>query len=351
MTTIQEKQRRLNELLAKEIDSCDITQRIQFDWLANIKAQLDLFDDDPFGDEETDLSESPISHSNVEVESPRPTTPVKESAVPGQSDEEFPNPQILAEEPLPRARLTTIAQETRVDVGSPMAMPMSAPLGRCATAPIMSLQDHDREEFASGNSTVRFVDGDCLLGSSSDSDDECTGISLTSGSMKELTMSAASFRMKWQEMLDVKKACTNQPVKQPVKFAFENEDFSKPKYHQNREEDPQVYEMTDDEDDFYQNDQSDDEIYETNPRFIHGKRIPSWARGRKLSNQMRLQKAMTKEEIDEIFSGFTANCPLPEIFKMHKARYDRRNDSGWWDADSVPEEETEKIKNLLRIGM
>lgn len=332
-TTIQEKQRRLLELLEKEMDSYDITQKIQFDWLANIKAQLDLFDDDLLGDEEPELPESPIVRTKIEVESPRPSTPVKE----------IPAPQV-ADEPAPKARLTTIAEQTRPEVASPMAMPMSAPLGRCATAPIMLLQDHDEDEFASGNSTVRFIDGDSLLDSSSDSDD-CAGISLTSGSMKELTMSAASFRMKWQEMLDVKKACTNQPVKQTMRFGFESDGFYQ------YDGDPEVYPMTDDEEDKYNKDKVDFEIYEANPRWIHGKRIPSWARGRKLTNQMKLQKAMTKEDIDAIFCGFTADCSLPEIFKTHKPRWDRRNDSGWWDETSVPQEETEKIKNLLRMKM
>lgn len=362
MTTIQEKQRRLLELLDKERESYDITQRIQFDWLENIKAQLDLFDDDPLEDEEPYVPEPAVHH--VKIDSPRQSTPVKESDVPRVqvdiptpdfSDDEIDvrTPEKPVQEIQSKPKLTTIAQSTRTEVASPMAMPMSAPLGRCCTAPVLALQDTDRDEFASGNSTVRFVDGDCLLDTSSDSDDCTSGVPLTStGSMKELTMSAASFRMKWKEMLDVKKACTNQPVKQPVIFAFEQEDFYQPKYRVKEEEaDPDVYEMTDDEDDYYQQDDPDDEMYETNPHWVHGKKIPSWARGRKLSKQMKLQKSMTKSDIDEIFSGFTADCPLPEIFKTRKARYDHRNDSGWWDADSVPQEETDKMRNLLRMGM
>jgi len=257
MSTLQAKLRHFADMIAKERANFDISQRVQFDWLGTISTQLDLFADDTEPDRE-----------------PAPPT-----AVIAQPDNDI----------LPLSNLTTIGEE-RVASG----------FHRCATAPLFTP--------ASPSSGLKFVCDDSLLGSSEEDD---APIPFTvSGSLCELTRSAASFREKWQEMLQMKKACTNAPAK----FTFAFEEMSAL---------AAGYEMSD-------GDASDDEIYDQNPVEIHGKVIPLWARGDRLLRQLRRQTAIDPVSI---FAGFTAACPLPEIFGAQKARWENRNDSGWCDSD------------------
>ena len=135
-------------------------------------------------------------------------------------------------------------------------------------------------------------------------------------------------------MLHQKKAATNIP-KKPFKFAFDDIDEGM----------PENYQISDDSD--RENDDDDDmEMYERNPVEIHGKTIPVWARGDQLLKQLKRQQRI---DPDSIFLGFTADCPLTELFGTSKARWVNRQDSGWCEADLSTEEEVSKFKAALGL--
>ena len=321
MVSIQGKLSHLMELLDKEEKSFNMSQRVQFDWLQSIKAQLDLYGDDQFA--------SPDKRPSLDFSVPPPASDV-----------------LQTDDLLPIANLTTVAED-RAKMADPPAndedseslTSFARPMGRCATLPIFSVQSPNGDiDMSSANSTVKFVDDDSLLLNGSGEEDEAEPdenrepIPFTvNGSMRELTQSAASFREKWKEMLQMKKASTNVPKKQAAIFAFEDDDGV-----------PDGYQISDDD----ESRDEDDDIYERNPVEIHGKMIPIWARGDQLLRQLRRQKRI---DPDSIFSGFTADCSLPEIFNVQKPKWEKRSDSGWWDSDRVTEEEVAQFKAALGL--
>ena len=320
MVTIQGKLSRLRELLEKEETGFRMSQRVQFDWLQSIKAQLDLYEDDQ--------SSSQNKRPSLDFSADPPASEV-----------------LQTDDLLPIANLTTVAEdrakqsaEPANDEDSESLTTFATPMGRCATLPIFSVQNGDIG-MSSPNSTVKFVDDDSLLLDGSDQEEDETETTelkepipfTVNGSMRELTQSAASFREKWKEMLQMKKACTNVPKKQAAIFAFEDDDGV-----------PEGYQISDDD----SSREEDDDIYERNPVEIHGKMIPIWARGDQLLRQLRRQKRI---DPDSIFSGFTADCSLPDIFNVQKPRWEKRSDSGWWDSDRVTEEEVAQFKAALGI--
>lgn len=331
MATIVEKLSRLNELIAREKASYDVSQRLQFDWLQGIKAQLDSF-----GGDSADKPASPITPPVVEDSDVLPIANLTTIAEDRRKSE--------VEEPpieIPAPGMSILCGDRAVDSESEVSTnsPILRPMGRCATMPIFSQMPQTYQPGC--GSTFRFVDDDSLLDNSDssndveeDEDDASEPIPFTvSGSMRELTESAASFREKWQEMLHMKKACTNLPKKQAKIFAFEEDE----------EAVPEGYQISDDDD---SDRGDDDDIYERNPVEIHGKMIPIWARGEQLLKQLRRQKRI---DPDSIFSGFTADCSLSDIFQTQKPRWQNRNDSGWWDSDRVTEEEVAQFKAVLGI--
>ncbi|OHT05197.1 hypothetical protein TRFO_27131 [Tritrichomonas foetus] len=337
MTTIKETCSRLNQLLSKETKSFELSQRMQYEWLQSIKVQLDIFTD-------SDLNSS-SSIQRLSFDDPNPFMNQEDSNEPNNPrrmfDENQPptddeNQYLDQPKKIVVNNIVNSSNEYIMNSGndsfnedesesSTLNIPMSG--NRSATSPCFT-------------NTIRFVDDNSLL-DSSDSSDESTDLEIdggvpvpytVSGSMSELTQTASSFREKWMEMIHQKKAATNLP-KKPFKFAFEEEEIAP----------PEGYKISDDSDD---EPEDDEEIYERNPVEIHGKMIPTWARGDQLLKQLKRQQRI---DPDSIFSGFTADCYLPDVFNAHKERWDQRHDSGWWDADRVTEEEVAQFKRALGL--
>ena len=328
MVTIQDKIKNLGSLLAKEQVSFDMAQRVQFDWLASIQAQLDYYRTDQSFDQEEE------QEKHASFEAPHTSPLVNKNSVHLEDE------SVGTEDLLPIATLTTLAEDRAKQEPKKTNFSILAPeednaedrdnsLGRSATMPVFAIQPDIG--LSAGNSSIRFVDDESLLiDESSDSGDEGPIPFTVSGSMRELTQSAASFREKWREMLQVKKAATNLPKKQAV-FAFEEDEGI-----------PDGYKISDDDD----MSDEDDDIYEANPVEIHGKMIPIWARGDQLLKILRKQKRI---DPDSIFAGYSMDCSLPEIFNTQKPRWEQRNDSGWWDSDRVTEEEVAQFKAALGL--
>ena len=330
MATITEKLSKLNELIAREKASYDVSQRMQFDWLRGIKAQLDNYADDSADKSAPELG--PPASAESDILPIANLTTIAEDRRLSEAEQEPP-----IEIPTPGMSILCAGQAVDSESEPSTNSPIPRPMGRCATMPIFSGMPQTYQPGCGAG--FKFVDDDSLLDNSESDDveeDEDEGsepIPFTvSGSMRELTESAASFREKWQEMLHMKKACTNVPKKQAKIFAFEEEDAV-----------PEGYQISDDD----ESDRGDDDdIYERNPVEIHGKMIPIWARGEQLLKQLRRQKRI---DPDSVFSGFTADCSLQDIFNTQKPRWQNRNDSGWWDSDRVTEEEVAQFKAVLGI--
>ena len=333
---------KLCQLLEKEKASFMLSHKIQNDWLQSIKAQLEIYTDtdknsrnsihrlsfeDPAPNNHSTLSlQSNVQNEDIEddIETLNLQTHTNTNCIYG-NNENTPPVENQTNEIISKNRNKDIQSNEDDSESSFHNLPMSG--NRSATSPCFS------------NSSIRFVDDNCLIDSSdSSSDDDFTNddsvpIPFTvSGSMSELTQSASTFRERWMEMIHQKKAATNVP-KKPFRFAFEDEEVKE----------PEAYAISDDSD---EEPEDDEEIYERNPVEIHGKMIPAWARGELLLKQLKRQQRI---DPDSIFSGFTADIPMEEVFNSHKPRWDNRSDSGWWDADRVTEEEVAKFKAALGL--
>jgi hypothetical protein len=285
MSKINETLSRLRDLLEKEVVSFDLAQRLQFDWLQTINAQLDQC---LGADDGADATREP---SNVE-----PTQPPS----------------------------------------SPVHFPAKQPEASPAHDPIVEVKP-----TIPPHSKIRFVDdASLMLLSSGSSDSDCEDLIPLSAahttfaqSAHQLTQSATDFHEKWREMLDQKRAAP-AVADQPIVFGFEKEDFLPEAY--------EISEGSEDDDD----DNADDDIYESNPVEVHGKTIPSWARGDELLRQLKKQRRV---DPNTIFHGFTADCSLPEIFNTQKPRWENRADSGLWDPDRVTPEEEIQFKTAVGL--
>jgi hypothetical protein len=194
-------------------------------------------------------------------------------------------------------------------------------------------------EFITSSPGVRFVADEVIRNSTDsvsedggDPEDPTNPVPFTvAGSMRELTQSASSFREKWHEMLEIKKARPKLSMKS-VALKFDD-----------REElIMNEYPISDDSD----RGSCFDEIYEKNPVEIHGKMIPFWAKGDQLLKQLRKQRRI---DPDSVFAGFTADCPLPEIFCDRKPRWENRNDSGWWESGQVGEDAMDRGNDAMKL--
>ncbi|KAH0786221.1 DNA binding / methyl-CpG binding protein isoform 1 [Histomonas meleagridis] len=257
----------------------DLSQKLNFEWLQTINAQLDNF--------------CPPKSSDKEYE---PSTL--------KQDTDQDNKQR-------RSSLGGINENQKRRSSSQNSIRKSL-----SNPSLRSNLDSDGDNF-------KFVDDCCLLetyscygSNTEETETEESKLTLDpSDQMSELSKSASSFREKWQEMLQNKKDSDKIPEPAGPIFAFERE-----------EPIPESYQMSDDDDE----PQDDDEIYEDNPIEIHGKMIPRWARGKHLRHLLKLQQKINP---DTIFQGFTADCSLQEIFNEQKPRWEQRNDSGWWEYD------------------
>lgn len=319
MINIQQTYRKLGDLLKKEKASFELSQKMQFDWLQSIEAQLDLFD----------TPSKPLAHRLSFEDPPQNKHQIENShLMPKGNDENNPNSINQNESNLQSTDKSELLEENDNESESTSTLsnlPMNN--NQSATTPCFS------------NSSMRFVDDQSLLLESSDDEDESEidngpPIPFTlSNSVSELTQSASSFREKWLEMLHQKKASTSIP-KKPFKFAFEDEEVSM----------PDAYQISDSED---ETPEDDEEIYDANPIEIHGKAIPSWARGDLLLKQLKKQQRI---DPDSIFSEFTADSlDLPAVFNEHKAKWENRSDSGCWEHDRVTDEEIANFKTSLNI--
>ncbi|OHT08614.1 hypothetical protein TRFO_22800 [Tritrichomonas foetus] len=365
MCSIDDKLFKLNEMLIQETTTYEVSQKMQFEWLQTIKAQISFYStEEESPKRHLSLQDSPQEGKQLKTP-PRPplsqTSPIKKlspipiprpiknpsshnpdqsnandklahpvARTPNRIHKKNENPQfsrnsqrVEYKSSKNRANNENINNESESES---VNLPMSG--NRSATSPCLLTNN------------IKFVDDDSILMESSsmssdsdvDEDSEDPVPFTVSGSMRELTQSASSFREKWIEMLHQKKAATNIP-KKPFKFAFDDYDDGI----------PENYQMSDDS----ENDEDEDEaMYERNPVEIHGKMIPIWARGDQLLRQLKRQQRI---DPDSIFLGFTADCPLPELFGTHKARWENRQDSGWWDADLVTDEEVERFKAALGL--
>lgn len=318
MTNIQQTYRQLDDLLKKEKASFELSQKMQFEWLQSIEAQLDLFD----------IPSKPLAHRLSFEDPPQSHHKISNSYLCSkENDENDPSSINQNEENLNSIDKNQLLEENDSESESTSNLsnlPMNN--SQSATVPCFS------------NSSIRFVDDQSLLleSSSSDEDSEIDNgppVPYTlSNSVSELTQSASSFREKWLEMLHQKKASTSMP-KKPFKFAFEEEEVAM----------PDVYQISDSGDEA----EDDEEIYDANPIEIHGKAIPSWARGDLLLKQLKKQQRI---DPDSIFSEFTADSlDLPAVFNEHKAKWENRSDSGCWEHDRVTDEEIANFKTSLNI--
>ena len=385
MSSIDDKLFKLNEMLVQEAASYEISQKMQFEWLQTIIAQIDFYSSgcesptrnisiqkSPGVENEIhNIVENapqklhttpsalspPIKRTPPPIPRPKPGSKCENNLI---TPPKIPNSKV--EKPCARsgsarkhhnlANSAQLRNSQRID--SPMSN-LYSPHKAVSQKNNENVNNESESELTnlpiSGNRSatspclisngIKFVDDDSILmddddsnqsDSGSDLDDEEDPVPFTvSGSMRELTQSASSFREKWMEMLHQKKAATSMP-KKPFKFAFDDND----------EGIPENYQMSDDE----ENNDDDEAMYERNPVEIHGKMIPIWARGDQLLKQLKRQQRI---DPDSIFLGFTADCPLPELFGTNKARWDNRQDSGWWDADMITDEEVERFKAALGL--
>lgn len=319
MINIQQTYRKLGELLNKEKLSFNLSQKMQFDWLQSIEVQLDFFDVPSKSHDHRLSFEDP---PKVKQENSDHQLCWKEN------DENNPSSINQNETNLGSLEKAELLEENDSESESTTS---NLPMGNShsATAPCFS------------NNSIHFVDDNSLLLDSSSSSDEESEIDngppvpyTLSSSVSELTQSATSFREKWLAMLHQKKASTSMP-KKPFKFAFEEEEVSV----------PDVYKISESDDE--DQDPDDEEIYDANPIEIHGKAIPSWARGDLLLKQLKKQQRI---DPDSIFSEFTADSlDLPAVFNEHKAKWENRSDSGCWEHDRVTDEEIANLKSSLNI--
>jgi hypothetical protein len=288
MTKLGEWRKNLDNLFSEQISNLACINEKQFNWLQSLSSQIDQWQSPVIAPEAQVLRSREVETAEIKSSEP--------------------------EEPIPLREFCTMDSASQ---------PESA-LSTC--------------EFIASSPGVRFVADESLLRNSSDSGLECgdeaedssSAVPFTvAGSMRELTQSASSFRERWHEMLRVKKAEPKVSMK-PVALTFDD----------NEDEIMSGYQISDDSDhgDCY------DEIYERNPVEIHGKMIPFWARGDQLLKQLRRQKRI---DPDSVFSGFTPDCPLPEIFSDQKPRWENRNDSGWWDGNRVGGDSGDDRKELV----
>lgn len=368
MSFFNEKLTQLNEMLFQETDHFDISQKIQFDWLETIKSQIDYYSQT----KNCHIKESTINEPQNAIvpniksdEEERNSTPPKnrtpnksrdQQSAPQRRNKFTPSPKITRQKsrdekskiPLyrgsqasspasnktpksPRNQKQTKIENDNTNSPIDVKSNLSMSDNRAVTSPYFSL----------ASNSMKFVEDDSLLIESSstissesqmeeeDNEDELVPFTVA-GSMRELTQSASSFREKWMEMLHQKKAATIIP-KKPFKFAFDD-------YDEGMSEN---YQMSEDGED-----DEDEAMYERNPVEIHGKMIPLWARGDQLLHQLKRQQRI---DPDSIFMGFTADCPLQELFGTNKARWANRQDSGWWDNDRITEEEATRFKSALGL--
>lgn len=317
MINIQQTSRKLGDLLKKEKASFELSQKMQFDWLQSIEAQLELFD----------IPSKPLAHRLSFEDPPQNKNAIADSHLCSKENDENDSAFINQNE----ANLNSINKNQLLEENDSESESTS----NLTNLPMNS--NHSATTPCFSNSSIRFVDDESLLlDSSSDEESEIDNgppVPYTlSNSVSELTQSASSFREKWLEMLHQKKASTNIP-KKPFKFAFEEEEVSI----------PDAYQISDSGDEA----EDDEEIYDANPIEIHGKAIPSWARGDLLLKQLKKQQRI---DPDSIFSEFTADSlDLPAVFNEHKAKWENRSDSGCWEHDRVTEEEIANFKTSLNI--
>lgn len=411
MSSIHDKISMLNEILSQEATSFDLSQKMQFEWLQTIMAQIDFYskEEDPTNNETDslpkqsnmpidikcspkkesntpiDIKSSPTKQSNIpikqagspikqasssikQVSSPmKSNIPIKQTNSPMKTANHVPVSEKTENQErnydlTPKKRNSNEKRKMNQKCLSPTStfsrgsQKIMSPVIKNATQnkngqPGQQEQLHISSNlcatspcFQSSNG-IKFVEEDSMLMDSSsmmsseanvEEDESEDPVPFTvSGSMRELTQSASSFREKWIEMLHQKKAATNIP-KKPFKFAFDDID----------EEMPENYQISDDSDRENEDDDDDIEMYERNPVEIHGKTIPVWARGDQLLKQLKRQQRI---DPDSIFLGFTADCPLTELFGTNKARWVNRQDSGWCEADIATDEEVTKFKAALGL--
>lgn len=355
MSSIQDKISTLNEMLSHESTSFELSQKMQFEWLQTILAQIDFYSKDEKKSQPSICSTAKVTNAAEIV--PKRSMPSEKVETQSNNYDLSPKKRTSNGKKKPNHKnlspttsfsrgsqkvvspITKQSSQIKInnkDLHPPEPKPneqLQISSNRCATSPC----------FSTSNS-IKFVEEDSMLMDSSsmmsseahvEEDESEDPVPFTvSGSMRELTQSASSFREKWIEMLHQKKAATNIP-KKPFKFAFDDIDEAM----------PENYQISDDSD--RENDDEDDmEMYERNPVEIHGKTIPIWARGDQLLKQLKRQQRI---DPDSIFLGFTADCPLTELFGTNKARWVNRQDSGWYENDIATEEEVSKFKAALGL--
>lgn len=142
--------------------------------------------------------------------------------------------------------------------------------------------------------------------------------------LSELSASAAQFRLKWHDLVKEK----NQQEKDVVALT-DNEE-------------PYCMSDCNDEDADYSDE--DDEVYDENAEEIHGKKIPSWARGAKLEEELQKQKSV---DPDSIFPELSMTCQLGNVFNSVNPKWNKRTESTLWDQDGVTPEEALRFKQML----
>jgi len=257
----------MNDLLQKQDQMFETQQRIHFDWLSMINFQMEMFGENSF------------KQSNIE--------PPQKAFESYDSDD------------------NSEKEVIEIDVSQKM--------------------------HVSNNSTVRFVDDDCLLEDSdeSDSDNNNESNNHTHISLQEFSENASLFKEKWDAIVNEKKS----PLRQSPVHKEKIQEY----------EEVCNYMMSEDSED---ND-DDESMYERNPIEIHGKTIPFWARDKALERQLKKQY---KIDADLIFPHFDSYVPMEDIFACSKQRYNNRTDSGYWDSDRVTPEEVFAFKKAIGIA-
>ena len=315
MKTIQELTNELNHTLETSISLFDKRQGLRFDWLRTISLEVEQLEDPKLSNNN---SEDETENNKEEEDQSKPMSHIRQSIA--NSPEKYK----LAKQ-----------EKQNENIGTPINT-MSQRLSRSEcqfNTPIPN------------SPGFKFVDDDILANDSSsessvelnneyddDSMYESQSPYTLSASVKELTLTAHSFREQWREIVDEKKKGNSTPQK-PFKFGFEEEN----------EVIPDQYQISDDSEEAEFDDE--DEIYQRNPIEIHGKLIPAWARGEMLEKNLQRQ---SKIDPDTIFPDIPQDLNLEEIFNVKNPKWNVRHESDVWENEtriSLTETRKPKITN------
>ena len=312
MKTIQELTQELNQTLETSISLFEKRQGLRFDWLHTISLEIEQLEDPKPKEIKTAQEETENKIDDAEL---RPMNHIRQSIA--NSPEKY--------KMSPTQNKTKPAPCTPIQTGTRLVKSEAQFNTPIPNSPGFKFVDDDMLDDDSS---------DCSLDINEDEDDDAVFGSQSpytlSSSVKELTLTAHSFREQWQEIVDEKKREVPTPQK-PFKFAFEEDQAL-----------PSGYQISDDSEEAEFDDE--EEIYQRNPIEIHGKLIPAWARGDMLEKHLQRQSRI---DPDTIFPDMPQELNLEEIFNMKNPKWNIRQDSNVWDEeDRISLCETRKPKQL-----